>query len=135
MENVDALLDVEVRDAKQKELSKIGKEYKEKNTLKNSLDKECKVLNTKIKDTMSELGLKNFIDGDLSVTISETDKSSLDELKVIEYLKQKKLTEFIHTKEYIDMDEILYQAQNGNIPLEDLQPFVVKNIQYSLRVK
>lgn len=89
--------------------------YKEKNDLKNAVQKEVKKIGDEIKVNLQkqgtfEDGKYSFSSENLTATLSVTPKEDFNEEKAIEILKEnltdEQLKKVIKTKEYIDDDAL-----------------------------
>ena len=69
----------------------------------NELTKRVKAYKDEIKKLFEDLHILEYTSSDGSkVTMSVIDKTSIDTEQLINYLKEKGLAQFIHTKEYVD---------------------------------
>ena len=88
-------------------IPRFGVNKKQLDELKKTTDRQS----AEIKSIMSNSGIKNYTVGDYKVTMNVQQRESLDELQMMEYLKNDwditcKRYGIIKTKEYIDMDAL-----------------------------
>lgn len=108
-----------------------------------TLDKQGKDITKRVKEYKDEIKqlfqdlniLEYTASNGNRVSMTVVDKTSIDEFALINYLKEKGLTQFIHTKEYIDENEIAYAVAQGNINAADLAPMQVPKTEYRLNMK
>lgn len=108
-----------------------------------TLDKQGKDITKRVKEYKDEIKqlfqdlniLEYTASNGNRVSMTVVDKTSIDELALMNYLKEKGLTQFIHTKEYIDENEIAYAVAQGNINAADLAPMQVPKTEYRLNMK
>lgn len=123
-----------------KNLEKIIDQYQQENSKKQELEKELKSKNAFIKGKLSELGQDVYETDNCRATITYQNKTSMDEEKAIEILKQHcdeeelKSLKVIRTKEYIDYDALESLIYNGGIAAEKLEPAQNINVVSALRV-
>ena len=108
-----------------------------------TLDKQGKDITKRVKEYKDEIKqlfqdlniLEYTASNGNRVSMTVVDKTSIDEFALMNYLKEKGLTQFIHTKEYIDENEIAYAVAQGNINAADLAPMQVPKTEYRLNMK
>lgn len=101
----------------------------------NELDKAIKTNKDKIKALCQELNLSEFSTDAGRITISEVDKSYLDEYQTLEYLKKNNLTDYIKTKEYFDEAELMMAISNGKLNAPDLNEFIIDKKEIRVNIK
>ena len=99
------------------------------------LDKAINIQKNIIKSLYEELEITEVETDNGKITISEIDKSYLDEFQTIEYLKANNLTEFIKTREYFDNAEIMMAISNGKINAAELNKFIIPKKEVRVNVK
>lgn len=109
------------------EMKKLRDETNMKTKMLDKLKKEFRELAEK-------LGIKEFESPEARVTITEVDKSYLDEKPTLEYLHSKGLEEFIHTKEFFDYAELGMGVTQNKIVGADLNQFLIKKIETRLNI-
>lgn len=108
-----------------------------------TLDKQGKDITKRVKEYKDEIKqlfqdlniLEYTASNGNRVSMTVVDKTSIDEFALMNYLKENGLTQFIHTKEYIDENEIAYAVAQGNINAADLAPMQVPKTEYRLNMK
>ena len=102
----------------------------------NELTKRVKAYKDEIKKLFEDLHILEYTSSDGSkVTMSVIDKTSIDTEQLINYLKEKGLAQFIHTKEYVDENEIAYAVAQDTIDAADLAPMRIEKTEYRLNIK
>lgn len=100
------------------------------------LTKRVTAYKDEIKQLFNELNILEYTATDGSkVTMSVIDKSTIDQEQLINYLKEKGLTQFIHTKEYVDENEIAYAVAQDTINAADLAPMQIEKTEYRMNIK
>ena len=121
-----------------KNLEKVIDQYQQENSKKTELEKELKAKNSFIKSKLSELGQDVYETENCKATITYQNKTSMDEEKAIEILKEnvakKNLKSVIKTKDYIDYEALESLIYNGGIAAEKLEPAQSVNVVSALRV-
>lgn len=101
----------------QEELLSLIPEYgKNKQTL-DECDKLCKSANNRIKEIMNSLDMDSLTVEGWKVTYSVSNRTSLNEDKLLEYIKKNPeiASVVVKTREYVDMDELEKLMYAGNI--------------------
>lgn len=89
-----------------------------------------------IKKLCGELCIDNYETPNGSkISITEIDKSYLNEAEVLNYLRTNKLDKFIKTKEYYDETEIAMAIANNELKAEDFVPFTIEKKEVRLNFK
>ena len=102
----------------------------------NDLTKRVKAYKDEIKQLFSDLNILEYTATDGSkVSMSVVDKTTIDQEQLINYLKDKGLNQFIHTKEYVDENEIAYAVAQDTINAADLAPMRIEKTEYRLNIK
>ena len=85
----------------------------------NSYEKLIDRDNQIIKELMEKDDINKYVVGNLTATLSIRQNESMDEVKLLQLLKEHNLTDgIIKTTEYIDMDELERAMYSGKIPEE-----------------
>ena len=125
-------------DREKKNLEKVINEYQEENTKKQNLEKELKSKNSFIKSKLSELGEDVYETDKCKATISYQTRTSMDDDKCIEILKEnckkEDLKPVIKTKEYVDYEALESLIYNGGISADKLEPAQHINVVTTLKV-
>ncbi len=100
------------------------KRYHEINQQIKRLEEEKKQLNERFKLILGENNT-TYENGDLYAKIVVQDRSSLDEEKAAEFLKQKGLENCITYKPEIKKEELQKALYNGSIAPKDLEAFII----------
>ena len=120
------------------DLSKIIDEYKESKDKENALKKVNNELNKNIKSYMYEHGMSSADSDKYTVTLTKTDKESLNEELAIELIKENLegalLNTVIKQKEYIDEDALEKLVFNGQFDISKLEKAKITKTSYTLRV-
>ena len=120
------------------DLSKIIDEYKESKDKENALKKVNNELNENIKSYMYEHGMSSADSDKYTVTLTKTDKESLNEELAIELIKENLegalLNTVIKQKEYIDEDALEKLVFNGQFDISKLEKAKITKTSYTLRV-
>lgn len=109
-------------------------ELKVKNLNYNSLGKEVSGLKNELKDIFDKLNIDKYEGDNFKISVTKIDKSGLDEIRTIDYLKNNGLEKYIKVKEYIDPNELIIASQKGELKLEDLAPFRVEKIEKRVNI-
>jgi hypothetical protein len=89
-----------------------------------------------IKKLCSELCIDSYETPNGSkISVTEIDKSYLNEAEVLNYLRTNKLDKFIKTKEYYDETEIAMAIANNELKAEDFVPFTIEKKEVRLNFK
>ena len=100
------------------------------------LTKRVTAYKDEIKQLLGDLNLLEYTATDGSkVSMSVIDKTTIDQEQLINYLKEKGLTQFVHTKEYVDENEIAYAVAQDTINATDLAPMRIEKTEYRLNIK
>lgn len=100
------------------------------------LTKRVTAYKDEIKQLFNDLGILEYTATDGSkITMSVIDKTTIDQEQLINYLKEKGLNQFIHTKEYIDENEIAYAVAQDTINASDLAPMQIEKTEYRMNIK
>ncbi len=90
-----------------KDLEALVNDYHNYNTEVKELQKKVKELNKNIKTNFKELGISEYVSKDgIKVTISETERVTPNEDKMLQRLKDLGYTDCITTKEIIDVAKL-----------------------------
>lgn len=112
--------------------------YKEDKDKENALKKSNNALNENIKSYMQEHNLNNASSDKYTVSLSVTNKESLNEDLAIEIIKSKLggplLATVIKQKEYIDEDALEKLIYNGDFDANDLVKAKITKTIHTLRV-
>lgn len=113
-------------------------DYKEGKDKENALKKSNNALNKNIKSYMQEHNLNNASSDKYTVSLSVTNKESLNEDLAIEIIKSKLggplLATVIKQKEYIDEDALEKLIYNGDFDPNDLVKAKITKTIHTLRV-
>lgn len=113
-------------------------DYKEGKDKENALKKSNNALNENIKSYMQEHNLNNASSDKYTVSLSVTNKESLNEDLAIEIIKSKLggplLATVIKQKEYIDEDALEKLIYNGDFDANDLVKAKITKTIHTLRV-
>lgn len=113
-------------------------DYKEGKDKENALKKSNNALNENIKSYMQEHNLNNASSDKYTVSLSVTNKESLNEDLAIEIIKSKLggplLATVIKQKEYIDEDALEKLIYNGDFDPNDLVKAKITKTIHTLRV-
>lgn len=118
-----------------KRLKEISLEYRELNKTSKEYNKKLDERKVEIKDILGKLDKSDFKDDDIKITLTTIDKSYLEELPTIKYLKSKGLDKYIRQKEYFEPDELIIAANNGELNLEELAQFKVEKTEQRLTIR
>lgn len=116
------------------EAQKLGEEYKPK-------EKKYKQLTAKIKDFLLSNPNETITNGKHFAELRTSYKNEVDEVGLIEFLKENKTEEFIETKEVLDMGKLESAIFNKTLPKSVLDSigkfFTVKETKsiYISRIK
>ena len=122
----------EVRKARMAELCR---QMKQKRDEYSRADKELSALKKEFKELAAVMGISQFETEGAAVSITEIDKSYLDEKPTIQYLRDHGLEEFIHSKEYFEYAELGMGVAQNKINATDLNPFLIKKIETRINIK
>lgn len=129
-------MDIDVtRQEQYTKLKEIGIVYRENKKTYNALEKETDKQKSEIKEILSNLGITEFKDDDIKLTITTIDKSYLDSELTLKYLKEHGLLKYVRTKEYFEPDDLIIASNNGELNLEELSQYKVEKIETRLNVK
>ena len=124
------------KDPLETRLNYLSRTIKQKNDNKNCLSKEVEATKSEIKIILNTLNLTEFIgDTGTTLSLSEIDKTTLNEEFTIKYLKDKGLNQFVHTKEYFDETELAMAVARGEVNPVDLAPFRIEKKEIRLIIK
>lgn len=90
--------------------------------------------NKSIKEAMKELELTEIEVDDIRATRSISERFSMDEAKLLVFLKDKKIRGAIKTRQYVDMDIVEKAIYDGKLVAKDIAPFQTKSEVVSLRI-
>lgn len=99
------------------------------------LEKIVSEQKAKVKELFQKSGKTLYEDSDCKISQTSIDKSYLDEYRTINYLKEKGLTQYVHTKEFFDETELLMATSNNEIPLKDLAEFKVEKTETRINIR
>ena len=98
-----------------------------------SLKKEQGEMNSKIKEYLIEKGLKDFETSEGKVKLVVTNKTSFDEDRLLEFLKDNKI-DAVKTIEVIDEDKLEKLIYDGDLDASLLEPYQKTTTINTLRV-
>lgn len=112
------------------ELREIYKKYKAAKLAADQAAKEEEKYKKLLKDEMKKAGEKEYTDEDgYRFERVVQNRKSMDEVGVLESLKEKGLSQCIKTVEAVDEDKVLEAIEAGDYPAEELQKyFTIKEI-------
>lgn len=132
----------EVKSYTQEELNKMGEELKElclsmkeNNLKKKEYTNKLDLQKDRFKELADILGVTEYKDEFVKVSITEIDKSFLREEETLNYLRKNNLTEFIHTKEFFDYAELEMAAVQKKIKPQELAQFKETKMEKRINIK
>lgn len=108
---------------------------KELNQNKKAIEKELEAMKSKFKDIAASEGIDRFEDDNVKVTLTVVDKSFIRAEEAIQYLKDKGLNKFVHTKEYIDDDELLMAITRKEVNANDFAQFIEEKKENRINIR
>lgn len=118
-----------------KRLDVLCAELKDNNINYNSIGKVVSSQKNELKEIFEKLNINKYDGDNFSISITNIDKTTLDEVRTIDYLKKNGLEKYIKVKEYIDPNELIVASQKGELKVEDLQQFMVEKIEKRINIK
>lgn len=107
------------------ELREIYKKYKVAKLAVDQAAKEEEKYKKLLKDEMGKAGEKEYTDEDgYRFERVIQNRKSMDEVGVLESLKEKGLSQCIKTVEAVDEDKVLEAIEAGDYPAEELQKYL-----------
>jgi len=116
------------------QLKELCHKMNETNKLKKEYEKQLEQDKKEFKKIIEELGVTEYQDESVKVSLTVVDKSYLAETPTLNYLKEKGLSEYIHTKEFFDYTELTMAATQNKIKLEDLSEFLEKKEESRINI-
>lgn len=121
---------------KQKRLEEVVVACSEIYKTSKDLSKRVNDYKDEIKQLFKDLNLTEYTaTSGAKITMSVIDKSTIDNNKLINYLKEHNMTQYIHTKEFVDENEIIYAVSKDLIKAEDLAPMQINKTEYRINIK
>jgi len=108
---------------------------KESNLKKKEFTNKLDLQKERFKELADILGVNEYHDEFVKVTITEIDKSFLREDETLDYLRKNNLTEYIHTKEFFDYAELEMAAVQKKIKPQDLAQFKEEKSERRINIK
>lgn len=108
---------------------------KELNAQKKALDKELDGLKDEFKKYAADNNIDKFEDDFVKVTLTTVDKSFIRSEEAIEYLKQHKLERYVHTKEYINDDELIMAVTRKEINTAEFSQFIEEKTEKRINIR
>lgn len=125
----------QTKEDKYNRLKQLCNEMKQHNIILKEYENKLKAEKEELKQLSKELGIDKYQDENVKVTIITVDKSILDEIPTLTYLKEHNLNAYIHTKEFFDYTELVMASTQNKIKIEDLAPFVIKKEEVRVNIK
>lgn len=117
-------------------LDKLLESTKSKNDACKVLTDEVKAGREEIKNILQAANETKYIgQNGISVSILDVDKTTFNQELVIQYLKEKGLDKYIHTKEYFDESEIAMAMARKEIDATDFAPFTIEKHELRVLIK
>lgn len=110
-------------------------EMKEINSQKKALDKKLEGLKDEFKKYAANNNIDKFEDEFVKVTLTTVDKSFIRSEEAIEYLKQHKLERYVHTKEYINDDELIMAVTRKEINTAEFSQFIEEKTEKRINIR
>lgn len=110
-------------------------EMKEINSQKKALDKKLEGLKDEFKKYAANNNIDKFEDEFVKVTLTTVDKSFIRAEEAIEYLKQHKLERYVHTKEYINDDELIMAVTRKEINTAEFSQFIEEKTEKRINIR
>lgn len=124
-----------VSEGNQVDIKDLCYKMKEINAQKKALDKELDGLKDKFKEYAANNNIDKFEDEFVKVTLTTVDKSFIRSEEAIEYLKQHKLGRYVHTKEYINDDELIMAVTRKEINTAEFSQFIEEKIEKRINIR
>lgn len=118
-----------------KELATLSLSMKENNQLKKECSNKLDLQKERFKELAEALGVNEYHDEFVKVTITEIDKSFLREEETLKYLRDNNLTDYIHTKEFFDYAELEMAAVQKKLKPQDLAQFRETKFEKRINIK
>jgi len=134
MEEIKNYTEEEIATMK-KELAELSLSMKESNLKKKEFTNKLDLQKERFKELADILGVNEYHDEFVKVTITEIDKSFLREDETLDYLRKNNLTEYIHTKEFFDYAELEMAAVQKKIKPQDLAQFKEEKSERRINIK
>lgn len=133
------IVDVELKAEADVKLTEMVNEFVELKTKADEYDKKAKELNAKLKKEMKERGIDSAEGEDFIVNLSVQNRDTFDEAPMIKFMEEQKVANWtIHTKKFIDMEELEKAIYNGDISqenMDELQKFRIHKSVDVLKMK
>lgn len=121
--------------AMKKELASLSLSMKENNQLKKEYSNRLDLQKERFKELADILGVNEYRDEFVKITITDIDKSFLREEDTLNYLKANNLTEYVHTKEFFDYAELEMAAVQKKLKPQDLAQFRETKTERRINIK
>lgn len=129
------MITIEDKNRATDELRVICKTIRDENRQVNNMSKTLEEKKKKVKEILGMLELNEFEYEGVKLTITEVEKSKLDEFQTIQYLKENGLNQYVKTREYFDEAELIIAAQEGLLNLKSLEQFIIHKKEIRLNIK
>ena len=122
-------------EAQKARMSEICNLMKRKRDEYSKAEKELSALKKEFKELAAKMGVSQFETPEAAVSITEIDKSFLDEKPTIQYLKDHGLSDYIHSKEYFEYAELGMGVTQNKINAAELNQFLIKKVETRINIK
>lgn len=133
--NASQTINESVSEGNQVNIKDLCYKMKEINTQKKALDKELEELKDIFREYATGNNIDRFEDEFVKVTLTTVDKSFIRSEEAIEYLKRHKLKRYIHTKEYINDEELIMAVTRKEINTAEFSQFIEEKIEKRINIR
>lgn len=133
--NTPQTINESVSERNQVNLKDLCYKMKEINTQKKALEKELEELKGEFRKYATNNNINKFEDEFVKVTLTTVDKSFIRSEEAIEYLKRHKLGRYVHTKEYINDDELIMAVTRKEINTAEFSQFIEEKIENRINIR
>ena len=138
----DGIVTIEQRIAEaamNEDLTKLVNTFIEAKLKADEYDKLAKEINAKLKIMMREMKLSMVENDDYIVNLSVQHRDTFDEAPMIQFMEENKVANWtIHSKKFVDMEELEKAIYNGDISqeqMDELQKFRISKPVDVLKIK
>ena len=126
-------------DAINRKLTELVNTFVEAKTKADTYDKLAKETNAKLKALMKANNLTSAENDDYIINLSVQNRDTFDEVPMIQFMEEQKVANWtIHSKKFVDMEELEKAIYNGDISqeqMDELQKFRIPKPVDVLKMK